>query len=438
MLKYYLRLATLSLKQTPAITGLMIGAIALGIAVSMTIFSTVYMLSGNPIPAKSDQLFHVQIDAWNPDEPYRDSRPTEPPDALTYTDTVGILNSGIPVREAPMYKSGFAVRPDNPDVQPFGVGARLTGADFFAMFNVPFIYGGPWTQADYDNAERVAVIDRETSEKVFGEDNPVGNTIRLTDTDYRVVGVIENWNPKPKFHDMLNGPFNSSEQVYAPFTLFEAAEVQRNGNTNCWKDEAIETYQDLLRSECVWPSVWVELADANQKAQFGAFLDGYVDEQKQLGRHGRPTNNRLRDVMEWLEYYDVVGDDARVMAVIGFLFMAVCLVNMIGLLLARFIGKSGTIGVRRALGASKADVFKQHLIEVGLVGFCGGVIGLLLTFVGFKGINKLFPDVADFTHLDFSLVVIGLAIAIGASLLAGLYPTWRICQLQPARYLKTQ
>ncbi len=438
MFSYYLRLAVSSLRQTPAITALMIGAIALGIGVSMTMFSTVYMLSGNPIPEKSSQLFAVQIDAWDPEGPYRDDQPDDPPTTLTYPDTVGVLNSGIPTREAAMYKSGFVVDPDNRDIQPFGVSARLTSGDFFEMFNVPFVHGGPWSKADYDNAARVVVINQETNDKLFGGENSVGQSIRLSDADYRIVGIIENWHPKPKFHDLENGPFNDSEAVYAPFTLFEAYEVGRNGNTNCWKDEAIETYQDLLNSECVWPSVWVELENAEQKAQYAAFLDAYVTEQKALGRHERPMNNKLRDVMEWLQFRDVVGDEARIVVVIGFLFLVVCLVNIIGLLLARFIGKSGVIGVRRALGASKGDIFKQHLVEVGFVGLVGGGAGLLLTLVGFQGIRKLFPEMTDFTQLDFSMVMMGLTVAIATSLIAGLYPTWRICQLQPARYLKTQ
>ena len=60
----------------------------------------------------------------------------------------------------------------------------------------------------------------------------------------------------------------------------------------------------------------------------------------------------------------------------------VCLVNTIGLLLAKFLRRAPEVGVRRALGASKAQVFLQHLIEVGLLGFSGGLLGILLAQLG--------------------------------------------------------
>ena len=77
--------------------------------------------------------------------------------------------------------------------------------------------------------------------------------------------------------------------------------------------------------------------------------------------------------MEWMEIREVVQDDNRVLVGLAFIFLAVCLLNTIGLLLAKFIGKSPVVGLRRALGASKAMIFRQHLVEVGIIGIVGGI-----------------------------------------------------------------
>lgn len=438
MMSYYLRLAAISLKQTPIITSLIIGAIALGIGVFMTIYSAYYLLSGNPIPAKSDRLFAVQIDSWDPESPYDDEIPDAPPTRLTYKDSVAILGSGIPMREAAMYKTQFVVDPVDEGIEPFSVIGRLTGGDFFEMFNVPFIYGGVWDQNAYDNAERVVVIDKETNDKLFAGENSVGRNIELRGLQYTIVGVRDTWSPSIKFYDAEHEPFDTSENIYAPFTLFEAYQLPRYGSTNCWKDELLETYSDLLGSECVWPTVWVELIDEQQINAYLEWLDAYVLEQQKLGRLERPLNNRLSDVMSWLAIHEVADDDAGMMVVIAFLFLAVCMVNMIGLLLARFVGKAGVIGVRRALGASKYHIFIQHLVEVALVGVVGGVLGIVLAMFGFEGIQYLWPEWKVFDGLNLALVSIGLLIGLASSLLAGVYPTWRICQLPPAQYLKTQ
>ena len=85
MFRYYLRLGALSIRANPALSALMIAAIAIGIGACMTIVTIRYVMSGNPIPEKSDQLYYVQVDNWDPSEVYYE--PNEPPDQLTYLDS---------------------------------------------------------------------------------------------------------------------------------------------------------------------------------------------------------------------------------------------------------------------------------------------------------------------------------------------------------------
>src|SRR3546814_14887563 len=84
-----------------------------------------------------------------------------------------------------------------------------------------------------------------------------------------------------------------------------------------------------------------------------------------MGRFASTSNVRLRTLMQWLDYNHVVPADVRVQTWLAFSFLAICLFNTIGLLLAKFLRRSGEIGVRRALGASRAAVFAQCLVEAG-------------------------------------------------------------------------
>ena len=115
-----------------------------------------------------------------------------------------------------------------------------------------------------------------------------------------------------------------------------------------------------------------------------------------------------------------------------------CLSNTVGLILARFVAKAPVTGLRRALGASKATIFRQHLVEVGLVGFAGGLFGLFLSYLGLMGVRALVRDFSDLAQLNLPMVAVTILVAILSAILAGLYPTWRVCQLSPANYLKTQ
>ena len=113
----------------------------------------------------------------------------------------------------------------------------------------------------------------------------------------------------------------------------------------------------------------------------------------------RPLNNRLYDVDQWLDRNEVVQRDNRVLIGIALLFLGVCLVNVVGLLLAKFLNAAPLTGLRRALGASRRDIVRQHLTEVLLLGLAGGVLGLVLAVGGLAGIRALYDS--DFTSASY-------------------------------------
>jgi putative ABC transport system permease protein len=439
MLGYYLRLALRSLGKNPVLTALMIAAIGLGIGVCMTTLSIYYLSSSNPVRYKNDLLYAVTMDSWDPAQAFdKDDHPDLPPWELTYKDAMAIRQSDIPTRQAAMFKATFIVQPERQDVHPFLVRARATDGDFFALFDVPFIYGSGWDHAMDANAEQVAVINKEINDKVFGGENSVGRTITLDRRQYKVAGVIDDWHPTPLYYDVNNGAFDDSEEIFVPFSLAAPLELDSAGNTNCWKPETISNFQGFLNSECVWIQYWAQLDSAEQRERYHAFLDNYVGEQKQLGRFARPLNNRLTKVGDWLKIRNAAGDDSPVLVGLSFMFLFVCVLNTVGLLLAKFIGKAPQIGLRRALGATRSAIFGQHLMEVAVVGVAGGILGLMLAWVGLRGVQAMLEEADRYAHLDFNMLGAGLAIALLASFAAGLYPTWRVCRMPPAPFLKTQ
>ncbi len=112
--------------------------------------------------------------------------------------------------------------------------------------------------------------------------------------------------------------------------------------------------------------------------------------------------------------------------------------NTVGLLLAKFSARAGEIGVRRALGATRPEIFRQFLVEASVVGLAGGALGLLLSFAGLWLISLQSEEMALVAKMDWAMLAFTLGLAVGASILAGLLPTWRACQVTPALQLKTQ
>ena len=344
-----------------------------------------------------------------------------------------------------MHKAVGILSVDGQQVKPERVTTRVTTKDFFTMFDVPFQYGGTWTDSADTGPEPVMVISRKMNETLFGGANSVGKRIRWDDNEFRIVGVRDNWMPLPTFYDVNNGALEEPEDVYIPFGWNAALELNSAGNTNGWKPEDIKTYQDFLNSESVWIQMWVELPDATARNRFQAFLDNYAQRQKQAGRYQRPLNNRLTKPDQWLLDNNVVDNDDRVLVGLAFAFLAVCLLNTVGLLLAKFLNNAPITGVRRALGASRRQIFMQHLVEVGVISSIGALLGLALgglLLIGLRALYTVDPTDAGGTqalaHVDLTSVVTALALAFFATIAAGLYPAWRIGRIPPASYLKAQ
>ena len=437
MFVYHLRLASISLRRTPAVSLLMIVAIGLGIGVSMTMVSVYTLMANDPIPEKSAVLHAVQLDSWSPDRPF--DEPNEPPTQLTWRDALALAErspAGLK-RTATAGTSFVAEVPGADDVRPEIVSARAATADFFGMFQVPFLYGSGWDHRSDEDAAQIIVLSRPLNEKLFGGEDSVGRDVRIGAEIFRVVGVVDEWQPTPRFYDLNTGAFADTDDAFVPLSLLERHQQDWgiNGNVNCWQGP---TAEGIFASECTFTQFWVELPDAAAVQDYHAFLDAYVQEQKKLGRFQRPLNNRLSNVREWLDVNEVVQDDNSVLLGLSFMFLMVCLLNTVGLLLAKFLGRSGDVGVRRALGASRARVFQQHLTEVGLLGVLGGLLGLALAWLGLMGVQRLYVDYERVAHLNAELVAIAIGLAVAAGLVAGLYPAWRICRIQPATYLKTQ
>jgi len=438
MFAYYLKLGWLSVRRNPLLSGLMMAAIAIGIGACMTVITIYHVMSGNPIPHKSEQLYYVQLDNWSPYEPNNDLG--LPPQQVTYRDATALLEAERARRQVVSYQIGRILEPEDDDARPFEVTGRATTRDFFAMFDVPFLYGSGWDQSADDTREQVAVIKRSVSERLFGSEDPVGRRIRLNGDYYRVSGVLDEWDPVPRFYDVTTSEFGDSADIYIPFSLAIDRELSGWGNTNCWKQVEEPGWEGFINSECVWMQMWVELHGADELAGYQSFIDAYVAEQKELGRFPRPMNNLLSPVVQHLEQQQVVDDSVLILLVLAVLFLAVCLLNTIGLLLAKVMRRTGEISLRRAVGASRGSVFVQYMVEAGLIGFIGGLFGIAATKLGLFGIDRLYTgadNIQKLVQLDWIMVLTAVALAILSAIAAALYPTWRVSRIQPASQLKT-
>jgi putative ABC transport system permease protein len=435
MLLHYLELAVRSARASKGLSALMVLALALGIGACMTTLTVYHVLSGDPIPAKSDRLFNVQLDAsdmvgWKAGN--------EPTFDLTRFDAVALLHDRKAKRQAMMSGANVAVAVHDGHVKPVFSTTRYTSADFFAMFDAPWLHGGGWSKADDDGEARVAVISSTLSEKLFGTTESVGREIVVRDQTLRVIGVLKPWRVQPHFWDLTVGSFDDTEDLFLPFSTAMLLNVGHWGNTDCWGRGANGGRNTDLNASCAWVQYWVELESPEEAAAYRDYLVRYSDAQRAAGRFERPSNVRLRNVMDALAHQDVLPADVRLQTWLAFGFLLVCIVNMVGLLLAKTLRRAGEIGVRRALGATRAAIFAQFVVEAGLLGLIGAVLGLVFANAGLWLVRQSPSEYAALAELDAAMLALTLGLSLVASLCAGLLPAWRAALVTPAVQLKVQ
>ena len=436
MFSYYVKLALISLKRTPLLSFLMILLIAMGIGATMTTYTVSHMMSQDPIPSKSDRVFSVQIDSRGDGYDWGDNLRPE----ITYMDMQNVINSGIPKHHVVISAVSTMLKNPQHQTQAIKSTVRTTNADFFTMFETPFLFGAGWDDKADKQAQQVIVLTKKSNDRFFNGENSVGRFLKFGKALYQVVGVLDDWQLMPKFYGLKTDAFSDPYNVFIPFNTQIKNElmVGRLVNNTCWKSYEGDDFAAFLASECMWVILWVELENDAAREQYQTFVDNYALQQRELGRFANRIYNRLVDVKQYLIDEEIVSDDSKMAVWLSILFLIVCLLNCMGLMMAKFHGKAGEVGLRRAVGASKQHIVAQFSVELAVLGFIGGLVGLLLAQFGLAAAANLYSHLhVSLMQMNLLLVLSTLLLAVLVSCIFGLLPIFKASRTQPSSQLKS-
>ena len=451
MFLYSLKLAKANLKNRPGLTLLTISAIAIGLALLTTTTTVSYQSSKIPLLEDSEKIQTVLLDSR--DKNARDITDIRRMPGLTYQDVKNLSsNEAFSFEKTYLWKSFTFLNDENGKVNPRQARTMAGLSNFFTLFKVPFLYGGGWSKTDDENASPVIVLSHEMNQHFFGGENSVGKNIRINSSTLTVVGVLAKWRLPTRFYDrsFSNARF---DDVFIPSS--SAMDLNISRRISCWeKDSTLvrefsrENIDGLKTSECTWLTLWVNLEDENQQKQYFEYLTQYINEQKSFGRFPRESQPELLSIKEYSELNATNNATFFLFQLLSVLFFLVCLINTVGILLAKYMGKVPEIALRRALGAKKHVVLMQYLIEIALISLVGGIVGVILSHFGLKGMMNIYIYQSDYTvtadairhlyQLDWVMIFQALLIAVGSSVVVSLYPVWKICNTAPAGHLKAQ
>ncbi|BFI95392.1 MAG: ABC transporter permease [Rhodanobacter sp.] len=437
MMDYYLRLALSRCRQNVPMVLLLVLTMAIGIASTMTALTIFRALAGAPLPGVSPSLYVATMDARESVD--KDNPDYKQPDSLLkFADAKALVDAHRAVQQVAVAQSLTQIgRPDgDQSAQAYGL---MAYGPVLQAFGVPLRYGRPWTEAELASNAPVLVIDTHTAQKLFGTENAVGRSVTLGRRSFRVIGVSAPWKPRVQMFDVAQSRGNlmgQDENFFVPAEASLDAGVGPLIAGECGKDAPVASFQSTQVSQCRWLEAWVRLDTPAQVSAYGPFLAGYANAQHDAGRFVYPPQARLYSTQAWLALNHVVPDDVHLNLMLAGGFLLLCLVNVAGLLAARFLRRQGDVAIRRALGASKRDVFVQHLVETGLLGLLGGVLALPLTWLGLWIVRMQPVSYAEAARFSPGVFAILLALSVGVGLVVGILPAWRVCRQPPALQIK--
>lgn len=260
---------------------------------------------------------------------------------------------------------------------------------------------------DTDNADRlsVAVIGTGIAKDLFGQTDVIGNTFNMLGKSFTVIGILE---PETK------GSMNSYDTyIYIPITT-----AQR-----LLKQTSIMSFNATASS--------VESVDQARET-LEAFLDRNVKpfSYEDADQKGYNVFN-MGDILS--AFNSVMGTMSALLGGIASISLVVGGIGIMNIMLVSVTERTREIGIRKAIGAKRADILIQFLIEAVAISVIGGLIGLLLGGV----IMQILSGIMNLKlglSLPVSALAIGFSLAIGV--IFGIYPANKAAKLRPIDALR--
>jgi putative ABC transport system permease protein len=437
MFEYYLRLALRRCRQNLPMVVLLTLTMALGIASCMTALTIFRAVSGEPLPGISPYLYVVTADGR--EEVDKDNQDYSKPESyLKLNDAKALVDAHRARQQVALAGSYSALGLPDGTKKSQASGLMAYGP-VLEMLGVSLRYGRPWTPAELAAHAPVLVIDADLATDLFGDANAVGRSVSLGKQTFRVIGVVAPWKLRVQFLDVIR---NQSSVLGQNVQFFVPAEAALDADVGpltaglCGKDAAVVSFQSAAVTPCRWLETWVALDTPAAVGAYQQFLDGYMETQHHAGRFAYPPQAKLYGASAWMVQNHVVPDDIHLNLMLAGSFLLLCLVNVAGLLAARFLRRQGEVAVRRALGASRRQIFIQHLVETGFLGLLGGLLALPLTWLGLWIVRMQPVGYADAAEFSPSVFLILLALSLVVGVVVGILPAWRVCRQPPALQIK--
>jgi putative ABC transport system permease protein len=333
------------------------------------------------------------------------------PKALTIGDLNAITDSGLAseVRAASAEYQTFATLARNgKDVQ---VQVSATTPNFPEVRAWNAAVGQYFTQADYDERQRVVVLGQDAYAELFpNEEYPIDQTVQINNLNFRVIGVMESKGGGP------GGNLDNS--AFLPLSTAQ---------DRLFKQKTVNGQYELS-------VIYASVANADN-------MDAAQEQLTELMRERRGIKFLDQDDFSIISQNDLISVFGDILGALTIFLGAIAAISLLvggigimNIMLVSVTERTREIGLRKAVGAKRADVLIQFLIEAITLAVVGGIIGILLGWGMATGVSVAFDAFDAVVGIDAVLTSLIFSMAVG--LFFGIYPAFRASRLNPIDALR--
>jgi putative ABC transport system permease protein len=277
-------------------------------------------------------------------------------------------------------------------------------ADYLDIRQWPLAEGAPFTAQDVRSANKVCVIGRTTASQIYGNDDPIGQTLRIKNVPFTVTGVLS-----PK--GLSAQGVDQDDIVIMPFTSamkrVSGGTTLRNINAQVSDAKQLQAAQQQI----------IALLRQRHNIRPGRDDDFTVRNQQEIADAATATTDVMTQLLAWI---------ASVSLIVGG-------IGIMNIMLVSVTERTREIGTRMAVGARGRDILTQFLIEAISLSSAGGMIGIAAGVIGAKVIATLrhWPSLIPLTW-----IFISFAVSAAVGVVFGFYPARKAARLDPIDALR--